>query len=190
MMEIKVENGKANVYTPYNPDFVKKIKGIGGAKWDGSEKCWTVPETAIEVVREIMNDVYGYSDVKENETITLKLTFNECVSSACSDVTLFGKVLAHAHGRDSGASVGDDVAYINGGATSGGSAKNWYSIVKEGSIAILSGVNKTVYKKTEMKYDITIEVIENKNNKRSLLEEKERLLKRIAEIEKLLQEEE
>lgn len=189
MMKIEVKNGVANVYTPYNPDFVKKIKGIGGAKWNGSEKCWSIPETAVDVAREIMVDVYGYSDVKENETISLKVTFNESVSECREDVVLFGKILAHAYGRDSGARVGDDVAYISGGATSGGSAKNWDSIVKEGSVAILSNVNKSVYEKTEIEYDITVEVLEAKANKQQLLEEKERLLKRIAEIDKLLQEE-
>lgn len=189
MMKIEVKNGVANVYAPYNPDFVKKIKGIGGAKWNSSEKCWSIPGTAVEVVREIMTDVYGYSDVKENETISLKVTFNSYASSECSDVVLFGKILAHASSRDSGARVGDDVAYIRGGATSGGSRNNWDSIVKEGSVAILSNVNKNVYEKTEIEYDVTIEVLETKANKQQLSEEKERLLKRISEIDKLLQEE-
>lgn len=30
-MEIKIIDGVACVYTPYNPDFVRKIKCIGGA---------------------------------------------------------------------------------------------------------------------------------------------------------------
>ncbi len=191
MMKIEVKNGVANVYTPYNPDFVKKIKGIGGAKWNSSEKCWSIPETAVEAAREIMTDVYGYSDTKENETISLKVTFNESISEWRDDVVLFGKVLAHAYGRDSGARVGDDVAYISGGATSGGSVKNWNSVVKKGSVAILSNVNKAVYEKSKNDYndDIIIEVLETKSSKQQLLEEKERLLKRIAEINKLLQEE-
>ena len=63
VMRIDVKDGVANVYTPYNPDFVRKIKGIGGAKWNGSKKCWTIPEFAIEAAREIMCEVYGYSDI-------------------------------------------------------------------------------------------------------------------------------
>lgn len=188
MMKIDVTNGKANVYTPYNPDFVKAIKGIGGAKWNTSEKCWSIPESAVDAAREIMSNVYGYNDVTENETISLRITFNERVSECGSDVVLFGKTLAHAYGRDSGAMVGDDVSFISGGASSGGSRKNWASIVDEGSVAVLSNVNKSVYDKTEPKYDITVEVLESKVNKQQLLEEKERLLKRIAEIDKLLQE--
>ena len=188
MIKIEVENGRANIYTPYNPGFVRKIKGVGGSKWNSSEKYWSIPEEMIEVAREIMVEVYGYSDVKENETISLKLTFNESVVSPRSDVVLFGKILSHACGRDSGAKVGDDAAYISGCATSGGSEKNWNSVVKEGSIVILSYVNKNIYEKSEIECDITVEILETKVNKQQLLEEKERLLKRISEIDKLLQE--
>lgn len=188
MMKIEMENGKANVYTPYNPDFVKAIKGIGGAKWNGSGSCWIIPGSAVEAVREIMVDVCGYSDIKENETVCIRLTFNEEARELQKDVVLFGKVLSHAYGRDSGARVGDDVAYTAGGATSGGSAKNWYSIVKEGSVVVLTNVNRYIYEKAETKYDVTVEVLETKADKLQLLAEKERLIKRIAEIEKLLRE--
>lgn len=190
-MKIEIKNGMANVYTPYNSDFVKAIKGIGGAKWNGDGKYWSVPESAVGAVREIMINVYGYSDILKNESISLKIIFNEDASECRKDVMLFGKILAHACDRDNGARVGDDVAFILGGVTSGGSAKNWTSIVKEGSIAILSNVNKTIYEKTksELEYDVTVEVLEAKINKEKLLEEKERLLKRISEIDKLLCEE-
>ena len=46
MIKIEVENGRANIYTPYNPDFVRKIKGVGGSKWNSSEKYWSIPEDA------------------------------------------------------------------------------------------------------------------------------------------------
>lgn len=186
-MKIEIANGRAYVYTPYNPAFVKAIKGIGGAKWDAVKQCWSVPDTTVSAVRMIMEDVYGYSDQVSNDTVTLKVMFLSDASSICSDVVLFGKVMAHARGRDSGARVGDDVAYIHGGASSGGSVKNWRSIVKEGSVAILSNVNKHVYKRAEADPDIQVEIVEaSGNDRQKLLEEKERLLKRIAEIDELL----
>lgn len=76
-MEIVIKNGMANVYTPYNPYFVNAIKGIGKATWNREKKCWVIPETAIDAAREIMINVYGYSDITENETISLKVYFNE-----------------------------------------------------------------------------------------------------------------
>lgn len=72
-MKIEVANGRAYVYTPYNPDFTNAIKGIGGKKWETVERCWSVPETAVSAVRAIMEDVYGYSDQVPNDTISLKV---------------------------------------------------------------------------------------------------------------------
>lgn len=188
-MKITTMNGRAYVDTPYNPDFVKAIKGIGGHKWEPEKRCWSVPETAVSAVRAIMEDIYGYSDLVPDETISLKVTFLNDVSSTRSDVVLFGKVMAHASGRDSGARVGDDVAYIRGGASSGGSTRNWCSIVREGSIATLSNVNKSVYARAEADPDIKVEVIEtdtHSDDRQKLLAEKERLLKRITEIDAIL----
>lgn len=186
MIKIEIEDGRANLFTPYNPDFVKKIKGIGGAKWNASEKCWGIPEAAVDAAREIMQEVYGYSDISENETVSVKVTIEDRMSECCGDVFLFGKVLAHASGRDSGARVGDDVAYISGGADSGGSVKNWKSVVEAGSVVILSNVNKSVFERSEIPEGVKVEVLAGKASKSQLLDEKERLLKRIAEIDKLL----
>lgn len=188
-MKIEIDNGRAYVYTPYNPDFVRAIKGIGGKKWEPNKGCWSVPDTAVSAAREIMMDVYGYSDQIPNDVLALKVIFLSDVSSTCSDVTLFGKVMAHASGRDSGARVGDDVAYIRGGASSGGSVKNWRSVVEKGSIAILSNVNRTIYEKAETNPDIQVEVMEastSLDDRQKLLKEKEQLLKRIAENDETL----
>lgn len=188
MIKVEINNGKAELATPYNPDFVDAVKKIGGAKWDGEKKCWTVPEAQLPAARIVMENVYGYSDQTPNETISLKLTFECDVSEIRSDVVMFGKVLAHAYGRDSGARPGDDVAYIRGGAASGGSVKNWHSTVEEGSIVILNNVNRSVFDRTGPIPDVTVEVIEDYTDKDKLIEEKERLLKRIDEIDAILQE--
>jgi len=185
-LKIVITDKDARVCTPYNPDFVEKIKGIGSARWTGA--YWRIPIEAVDAARSIMRDVYGYDDISENETVTLKLTFNEDIREHSGDVVYFGKVLAHAYSRDGGARVGEDVAFISGGATSGGSRKHWDSVVEEGSVAILSNVNKNVYERTKLDEDITVELIEDKVDRMKLQGEKERLLKRVADIDRILQE--
>lgn len=159
-MQIIMTEEYACAFTPYNPDFVQRVKGIGGACWTG--EFWRVPEKAADAVREIMRDVYGYDDTMENHTVDLRLTFLEEVAECKAGVICFAKVLAHAFGRNSGARVGDDVAFIKGGADSGGSAKDWCSIVKEGSIAELYKVNRNVY--DAWKPDPRIEVVIVRDN--------------------------
>lgn len=185
-LKIVITDKDARVCTPYNPDFVEKIKGIGSARWTGA--YWRIPIEAVDAARSIMRDVYGYDDISENETVTLKLTFNEDIREHSGDVVYFGKVLAHAYSRDGGARVGEDVAFISGGATSGGSRKHWDSVVEEGSVAILSNVNKNVYERTKLDEDITVELIEDKVDRMKLQGEKERSLKRVADIDRILQE--
>ena len=186
-MRIETGDGIAKVFTPYNERFARRIRNIGGAKWTG--EYWKVPAAYTDVVREIMLDVYGYNDITENRTVTLRVTFPVEAKSYCSDVVLFGKVISHATGRDSGARVGADVAFIKGGVYSGGSCKNWYSYVKEGSEVILTNVNENVFRKEseeEPEYQITVTVLEDVKDKGELLAEKERLLKRIEEIDRAL----
>lgn len=206
MVKIEVKNGVANVYTPYSAKFVKKIKGIGGSKWDSVEKCWIVSLEAVNVVRQIMEDVYGYSDISTNETVNLEISVLQDIAVLRGDVNIYGKVLAHAFGRDSGAKIGDDVAFISGGAESGGSANRWLSKVCAGSKIMLSNVNENLFNKGEdleafqiyhptqgwifpesWKEAITVRVIEDsKPDRKALMEERERLLARLNEINDLL----
>lgn len=53
----------ASLFTPFNEDFVGRIKDIPDRKWIPSRKCWAVPENSLNKVREIMRDIYGYDDL-------------------------------------------------------------------------------------------------------------------------------
>ena len=77
----------------------------------------------------------------------LKITVNHEIGEFCKPVTLFGKVIYSALGRDSGMWPGENVSYIKGKAKSGGSVKNWRSVVEEGSVIILTNVNKNIFDK-------------------------------------------
>lgn len=185
-IRIEMKNGKANVFTPYNSNFVEKINGIGGAKWNRSDKYWEVPESAIEAVREIMKEVYGAADDDvAAETVKVKVTVKEYKYGEKSDINLLGKCLCHARGRDSGGSPGKDVAYVSGHPSSGGSAKNWYSEVPRDAIIILSNVSKFLYDAylRNPDEDYTIELLITAKSREQLLDEKDKLLKRLQEIE-------
>lgn len=186
-MKITVENNMAKVFTPYNKTFVDQIKNIGGRRWNAEEKCWMVPETEIEQVRQYMLDVFGETDLpNECKKVTVLVTFNAEAYKYCESVCLFGKTIARAFGRDSGARVGDDVTLISGSISSGGSARNWCSCVNEGSTFKLRNVPENLLnQKTE--YDISVNVIDENQIDRAALEaEKEKLLARLAEIDAML----
>lgn len=184
-MKIEIKNNSAYVFTPYNPLFVRKIKSIGGAMWDGYEKCWKIPSSAVDTVREIMIDVYGESDLPDDvEKVNIRVNFPDGAAEFRSPVVVFGRVIASAYGRDSGAKVGDGVVFIKGEPDSGGSVKNWKTVIPDGSIVEIHNIPVTALNDS---YDYEI-VEEKKIDKAALMAEKEKLLNRIAEIDKILTE--
>ena len=68
MMEIKkTEFGELRVWAPYNRDFDKKIKAVGGQMLEmPGNQCWTVPgEVKISTIRKYMYESYGRSDLDD-----------------------------------------------------------------------------------------------------------------------------
>lgn len=189
-IKVTIKDGRASIYTPFNRDFVAAIKSnIGGRRWDADNKCWTVPEESLPQVRQIMMDVYGETDLPDaGGSVTVKLTIKQDISEYCDGVVRFKKVLALARDRDSGARPGEDVTYLEGEPTSGGSRKNWESVVPAGAVVLLRHVPKAVWEEDKDSEYYTAELVdEGKDVKRKELEEeKARLLARIAEIDREL----
>lgn len=187
-MKIEIVDEKAYIDTPYNKYFVSKIKTIGGARWDNARREWKIPAACVDQARAIMREVFGECDLPDDtRRVTVMLTFDECVSRVCSSVSIFGKTIARAYGRDSGATVGEDAVFIKGKPTSGGSRANWETQVKPGSVVVLRNVPETILNE-ELPDGVTYGIMpdEEKPNREELLAEKERLLARLAEIETLL----
>ena len=183
-IKIEIKNDRAYIYTPYSKEFVRRIKGVFGSRWTG--KAWAVPEEALAAARAILEDVYGESDIPNLEPkLRLRITIKETMAETRDDVRLFGKVLASASGRDSGAWPGADVYYEKGRPYSGGSAKYWCSCVEEGSVITLTNVLRRNYEADKNSDLYTVEILTDKA-RRDLEEEKEKLLKRLAEIEEEL----
>ena len=182
-MKIEIRENTAYVYTPYNPSFVKKIKTIGGAKWDSSERCWKIPAPAVDAAREIMMDVYGETDLPDDvEKVTVRVSFPDGYAECRAPIVVFGRIIASAYGRDTGAKVGDGVVFIKGAPKSGGSRNNWDTIIPDGSVAEIRNVPVTA-----LNNSFDYEIVEEKKIDREALEaEKAKLLKRLAEIEALL----
>lgn len=166
-IKVTIKDGKANLYTPYNADFVKAVKALGGARWNASSRCWTISEDMLPQARKIMMDVYGYTDEEQAETITVKATFAKDVYEECDSVVILGKTVARAYGRDTGAKPGEDVLLQEGVLASGGSRANWRSIVRAGSVVTLYNVSRTLYdaKKDSLPEGVSVEIIEDESKK-------------------------
>lgn len=187
-MKIQIENGLAYVYTPYHPKFIRKIKRCSAARWDAARQAWQVAADLVPVVRKLMIDVFGECDIPvEGKRFDVELRFNKPVWAEREGVYFFGKCLARARGRDSGARPGDGVCYLEGGCCSGGSMKYWCSQVKEGSVVMLYDIPETLILNEERQEDVDYKFIERPTtNVDELKVEKVRLMARIEEIDAAL----
>lgn len=142
------------VNAPYHPNFPTGAKRLGG-KWNPAEKVWVFDLRDEDRVRELCNQIYG-SDAHviggkgeraPVELVTLRLRAKSEVSAHTSAVFAAGRCVARATGRDSGARLGDGVVLLEGQATSGGSMKNWYTVVCEGSVLEIRDVPRAAAEK-------------------------------------------
>lgn len=193
-MTIVIKHGKAYVYTPYSPEFVRRIKNIGGARWTADERCWIIPADAVETCREIMMDVFGECDIPyAGKRLRVRVTVLKQIAEERAPVSYFGKNLASASGRDSGARVGEGVTVISGKVRSGGSRNRWETIIEEGTVMVIGGIPQALYERDRDAKDrwgaklFLTEVIEDAPIDRDALKaEREKLMERVAEIDRLL----
>lgn len=179
-------NATAKVFTPYNEAFVQKIRTLD-AVWDKLLRCWWISAANVDGARQAMMEVFGRDDIHDPNALTLKLTFSGDWGAFRSDCVLFGKILSRASSRSSGGFAGKDVTYLSGKPESGGSTKNWCSIVPAGAVIQLNNVPRDLLRKESVPPMATVEVLSDpRTPKEILLEEKSRLEARLAEIEALL----
>lgn len=105
----------------YNSCFVAKARGLKGSFSNGK---WVFPISVSEHVRAAMKRCYGVDGVAPYPVT--KVTVSNWNAQIYTDgLELFGRPIAKAFGRDSGAKIGDDIFLLDGKLTSGGSVKNW-----------------------------------------------------------------
>ena len=109
----------------YNDWLVDACHKLGG-KWDSEASAWVfspIVEQEVDELDRLFNDNLVVIDIEALDDIV----------SYTSPVTFMGYTVARAFGRSSGAKVGATVKQLDGSISSGGSAKNWFTMVKKGS---------------------------------------------------------
>lgn len=122
--------GICTLRAKYNKILVDKCRILGG-KWDGEEQAWIFSTIVADQVEELDEK---YNSVEK----AVEITFAEAVSAHQEAVYLSGFKIAQAWGRDSGAKIAEDVSFVTGEPRSGGSMKNWRTVVDEGCVLRMS----------------------------------------------------
>lgn len=129
---IETSGTEISVKAPFNAGFVKDIKeSISGARWNSTDKRWYVTIDAMPAILSLLDTHYRFNP--ELPFVKVHVTAKTTLYGDRTAVYFHGFPVAYAWSRDSGAKVSDGVIKIAGSIKSGGSLKNWDTIIVTGS---------------------------------------------------------
>jgi hypothetical protein len=179
---ITITDKEFKVCGDYNGLFAAEAHNLGG-KWQVPE--WVFDIRNEDLVRKTCILYYG-TDGFTTDLVDV-LTEGDSGFPARAPIEIFGRNVALAFGRDSGAKFGDGIVLETGKFSSSGSVKNWYTSAEDGTTVIMRDVSRPLVA-LHNNESIIVEVIGAASDvdKNALLAEKQKLLARLEEIETLL----
>lgn len=185
-MFVSIKNFKDSIQvkTQFNPEFANAARKIGG-KFDYSVKAWCFDDRNIDLVKTALLDIFG-TDGCNQSVVDVEITVKEKIIGEQAPIYLGGRIIAQARGRDSGATIGEGVVFIEKSPSSGGSVKNWLTKVDEGSIFKILDLYEGALKFLDNDESIEYKIISKKspqNELQQLRAELARIEARIAELE-------
>lgn len=181
----ELNNGKIALITPFNRNFINDLKAkVGGAKWDSSNSWWTIPAESLETARTIMMDCYGETDITEDAD-KFSVKFSIEARSYNSTLDVFGKALVIVKNHDY-VIIGDGFELVDGTIYDAGSRRKPQAYAHGTFIAhriTQAQLDKEIQERGSFEYEI---LKESSINVEALKAERAKLIDRIAEIDKLL----
>ena len=178
----KTSDGKIAVESPYNSIFVDEARRLGGKFKD---QKWVFDARDESAVRESCFRCYGDDGVRLHQ-MDVRITAPDGLFADKTNISIFGRTVARAFSRDSGAKVGDGVVIEAGGFSSGGSAKNWGTRAEAGTTLILRDISAQLVKEYSGD-DLVIEVLAERKEVR-VDDDRRPLVDLMAEAEQLTEE--
>ena len=189
-MQITTSSSNVRVIAPYNPGFIAAAKRIGG-KWQAP--AWSFDIRDEDRVRALCMEHYGEDGRTPVETRTVRVQFVGARRADCDAVRFCGREIGRARGRDSGATLGDGIVVLEGEVASGGSVKNWATVVRAGAVVLIRDVPTPLVEKMRAEADgsngeiiVSIEDETPPIDVNALTQERARLRARLAEIDAIL----
>ena len=177
-----------SVECPYNPEFVRKAKNLGG-KW--TKPWWKFSHLDEPRVRELCKKLYG-SDGVTCDLVTLKIEWiEERVCSPGSKMVLDGRTIYSDH---AGGHLGDGVVLVDGDI----SIKDSRVTVSPGTVCLIRefprasaekavlSINKIPEAELRVRYTIVEEAEEEAAVRAALVAERAALTARLEALGKLL----
>lgn len=178
MVNIKIEDSKIKVKSSYDSYFVRKAKEYEG-RWNAP--YWVFPIENEEYVRNLCMKVYGEDGKTDTQTVKVRIEMDKYRKS-----TIGRFVFAERRARDSEVTFAQGVMVVKGEFEESGGSRNSPQVTWESGTEIeIKKLPLPLYKGIEGQDGVTL--VKEVDSKEKLKKEKEQLLKRLAEINELLE---
>ena len=177
--------GKIAVYSPFNPDFVKAAKRLGG-KWSGDTKAWLFDARDRGRVEDLLATCYGYTVAPSGELATVRIVLDED-NAGTNEVFFVGRCICWRRGRALPVKIAEEVVIIDGEfPASAGSVR--YPAVIRGSRTVTIEVRDVPVEALAAEKELHFERIDadTQAQREALIAERERLIARLAQIDEAL----
>ena len=146
---------KISVVSPFSWEFLDKVQLLGG-EWNPRSRRWVLPIDAEKALRKALISVYGKDD-QPTELVNVHVTVHEDIEAVRRGIEWWGRVIAQARDRDSGALPGQGVAFSKGKPRSGGSRALWKThIYKDSELEIYDVPLRAVFGRQYPGIEVTV----------------------------------
>ncbi|UOG50897.1 hypothetical protein [Leptospira noguchii] len=189
MIKTIIKDDQIRVFVDYNTEFIEKAKNLNG-KWEPIEKSWSFKLKDHEELKNVLRNVYGEDGESLTEFVNIKiLAKDNIISYDKGGVTLKGREIARAYNNT--VKLGKTVKMITGSIDYAGNSKHLNTRIEKNSVFIIENFPKLLLDQIDDRFELLESIPSEEKffylSKVDLLNEKERLLKRLEELEKLIE---
>ena len=187
MFKIERKEGKLEITTPYSSSFVTAIKKLGG-KWNKDKKVWVVDEEFENKVNDLIIRIYNYDITGTEKVITVQYNAKDFYDG--DDIVIGNRIAVYRPSRDEAVKLNKTIIIENDFPSRGGSAQypTVFEYNAEYDVILRTDLYERYYNKLTDEEKEKVEIIKKESERDVLLREKEKLEKRLEEINKLLEE--
>lgn len=184
-VKVEIKDNKLLVVSDYSHEFVKKAKRLNG-KWNSN--AWVFNPEDEKLVRKALIEIYGTDGNSLDKVVNVKLNLDEFDCKNERGLELFGRSIIYRFGRDKDVKMHSTVIILEGGFPNSGGSMKYPELRNEpGTVLEIKEVPLTLVEKAIEEYGSGVEIIEEEEvNVDELIKEKNRLLKRISEIDSII----
>lgn len=185
LVRFEERDGKVSVAAPYSEEFVRLARQSGG-KWDRDGRVWVWSAKNADLARKAVRDVYGIDVDSPQPLVTVEVDAG-CLPEEGNRLLLGGLTVATRFYRDDPVRLADNAVVIDGGFSASGGSRNRPRVeAGYGTWLRVSDVTPSQVEWLRVNLaadDWRLLTPESERRADGLLAERERLLKRVAEID-------